>query len=224
MTEKINLHQEWWVNPEWDSGIKIKNIPIRGRIKASVPGCIHTDLINANLIPDPFYGDNEQRLDWICETDWIYTTHFDCPPDIMDGQNTFLVCEGLDTIAEVFLNGKLLGKTENMFRCYQFPLGGKILKKKNKLKIHFSSPKKFGRKMEEKFGQKRVALASERVYLRKAQYSFGWDWGPAFPTMGIWKSVYLVKRNQMWINQIRFHSSNISEKKAEIFIELVFLL
>ena len=220
MTQKIILDQGWWLKPAQDSLEESRKILFRDKILAKVPGCIHSDLLRANLIPDPFYADNEMMLDWICEADWIYSTHFDLPADISETKNLQLVCEGLDTIARVFLNGELLGQTENMFRCYQFPLKGIILEKKNKLTIHFCSPKRYGRQMEKKYGKKQVALVSERVYLRKAQYSFGWDWGPAFPTMGIWKPIYLKNPAQTYFKNIRFHTPHISEQQAEILLEL----
>ncbi len=222
MTRKIMLREGWWLKPAPNSRGRLREVQFQNEIPARVPGCIHTDLRRANLIPDPFYADNEMMLDWICEADWIYSTNFDLPSNSSFNKNLQLVCEGLDTIAEVFLNGELLGQTENMFRSYQFPLEGIISDKNNNLSIHFFSPKRYGREMEKKYGKRLVALASERVYLRKAQYSFGWDWGPAFPTMGIWRPVYLKDTEQAYIESVRFHTPLVSEKKAEILIELEF--
>jgi beta-mannosidase len=176
--------------------------------------------MNAGLIPDPFYEENEKKLSWIHESDWNYVNYFELPVEINPERPLTLVCEGLDTIAKIYLNDKLLGKTENMFREYHFPVKEIIKAKKNKLTICFYSPVRIGRKMEMKYGKLPVALASERAYLRKAQYSFGWDWGPTFPTMGIWRPVYLVIQKPVSIHNVRFHTLAITKKEAEVRIDL----
>jgi beta-mannosidase len=89
-------------------------------LPASVPGGVHTDLLTLGHIPDPFVADNEQRLQWVAEADWIYRVRFSCSPELLAEEKIVLVCEGLDTLASVVLNGHELGHTDNMFRRYEW--------------------------------------------------------------------------------------------------------
>lgn len=185
-------------------------------IPAAVPGTVHTDLLNAGLIPDPFYADNEISLKWVHESDWLYETTFDLPDELDLQKPLFLVFEGLDTIAEIILNDEPLAKTDNMFRQYRFASESRLNRTNNRLQIRFASPTRYGGLLEQKHGKLPVALNSERVYLRKAQYSFGWDWGPSFPTMGVWRPVYLQQIDQVRIASVRFSTLRISEEEAEV--------
>src|SRR5260370_29595054 len=107
---------------------------------ASVPGCVHTDLLNNRLIDDPFYRDNEKKLQWIGKTDWEYRTTFNVTAEMLDRTNVELVFEGLDTYASVFLNDESLISTDNMFRTWR--VNAKRLAKPgaNILRIRFRSP------------------------------------------------------------------------------------
>ena len=181
---------------------------------ATIPGTIHTDVLNNKLIEDPFYSDNELKLNWIAECDWIYQTEFDFKDNT--NKNVNLVFEGLDTICEIYLNDSKLDITDNMFLSYQYDVK-KILKVSNNLlKIFFKSPVKYASKQEEKYGKLPVALNSSRVYIRKAQYSFGWDWGPSFPTSGIWRNVYLEEYAGSRIENVTFHTTNLNDVLAEV--------
>ncbi|MGB5849418.1 MAG: sugar-binding domain-containing protein, partial [Ignavibacteriaceae bacterium] len=159
-----------------------------------VPGTVHTDLLHLGLIEDPYFEDNEKRLQWLSEQDWIYKTSFELPENFDSDTPINLVFEGVDTIAEAWLNGKLIGDFQNMFRTYDFEISKLLKTQNNLLEVKFYSPTKYAEEQEKKYGKLPVALNSERVYIRKAQYSFGWDWGPSFPTLGLWKPVYLVQR------------------------------
>ena len=181
---------------------------------ATVPGTTHTDLLNNNLIEDPFYSDNELKLNWIADCDWIYQTEFDFK-DAAE-KNVDLVFEGLDTICEIYLNDVKLGDIDNMFLSYRYDVK-KILKPTaNLLKLIFKSPLKYAFEQEEKYGKLPVALNSSRVYIRKAQYSFGWDWGPSFPTSGIWKKIFLEEYNDARMENITFNTKKLKEDLAEV--------
>ena len=183
---------------------------------AVVPGTIHTDLLNNGIIEDPFYADNELKLVWINGCNWIYRTVFDFYET--DGAKR-LVFEGLDTAAAINLNGDPLGFAGNMFLRHEFDVTGKLKKKKNKLEIIFFSPVITAKSLEAKYGNLPVALNPERVYLRKAQYSFGWDWGPSFPTSGIWRDVYIEEIPSVVIDRLRFDTLDLSDKKAEVEVD-----
>ncbi len=183
---------------------------------ANVPGTVHTDLLDARIINDPYYADNELYLKWISLSDWVYLTKFDLPSELIKSDKILLVFEGLDTIAEVFLNNQLVLKSQNMFMKYDIEVSEYLKQKSNVLKIIFYSPVKQAKKFETKYGKLPVELESSRVYLRKAQYSFGWDWGPVFPTTGIWQSVYLKQKETVEIEDIVFRTAAIVQNKAEL--------
>lgn len=221
---KIPLNDNWKFKLNTDSDIsKIPKEIIKSLKKwnfAAVPGTVHTDLLNNKLIDDPFYSDNELRLGWISECDWIYEKEFNLPEDYTLSSPVRLVFEGIDTIAEIFLNEISLGKVENMFRRFSFDITSILKPTKNKLAIVFHSALRTGQELGKKYGRLDVALNSERVYLRKAQYSFGWDWGPSFPTSGIWKDVYLEQIPSAEITRIRFTTLAADEQKAEVEINI----
>ncbi|MEG8947129.1 glycoside hydrolase family 2 protein [Rosettibacter firmus] len=192
---------------------KIKDIP------AEVPGTVHTTLLKNNLIEDPFYSDNEIKMRWISESDWIYQTTFDFPSE--NKKNSLpvkLVFEGIDTIARIYFNNVLLGSTSNMFLKYEYDITKLIKPENNELTLHFTSPVNYAIEQENIHGKLPVALESHRVYIRKAQYSFGWDWGPSFPTMGIWKNVYLKCESKAEVENIFFNTLEITNNYAVVEI------
>ena len=225
MKQRLYLHKNWEVKVSPDNNSKniLKEfISTNKWFPATVPGTVHTDLLDNNIIPEPFYSDNELKLQWIDELDWIYKNRFDLPEKFDLSKPVSMVLEGVDTIAEIILNGKSIGKTENMFLQYEFEISSLLKKKNNKLEIKFTSPYKYARSLENKHGKLPVALNSERVYIRKAQYSFGWDWGPSFATSGVWKPIYLTQKKSQSITNIKFDTISISKNSAsvEIVIEL----
>ncbi|MFZ0389683.1 MAG: hypothetical protein WAN36_04415, partial [Calditrichia bacterium] len=214
MAKKFQLHQNWRLKPGTSERIPEEiNFPAEG-IPAKVPGTVHTDLLAAGMIPDPFMDDNELSLQWIGENDWIYETVFNLPPEMDSGDKLYLVCEGLDTIAEIYLNGRRLGAAENMFRCYDFLISNFISEKQNQLQIRFQSPLKYVREQQQRFNIPGISRHHERVHIRKAQYSFGWDWGPAFPAMGIWKPIYIEQRSSARIQSVRFQTLEFKKDSA----------
>ena len=132
----------------------------------------------------------------------------------------FLHFEGIDTISEIYLNENLVGTTENMFRSYEFDIKHYVKKVQNYLVIKIISPTKYGCEQEKKYGKLPVSFNSTRVHLRKAQYSFGWDWGPSFPTLGIWKPVFLVQPERARIKSVRFHTKSLKKNKAFIVVQV----
>jgi len=186
--------------------------------QATVPGTVHTDLLNLEMIPDPFYSDNEQHLGWIAEKNWLYRTKFDLPPDFDPHLPVFLAFEGLDTIAEIQVNGTMRGKTENMFCRFEIDITEFLKEKDNELLVRFISPVSYARDYLKNEGEMFSARHPERVYIRKAQYAFGWDWGPAYPTMGIWRPVHLLQKEQVNIAHIRFDTIAVGDKNAKVQI------
>lgn len=158
---------------------------------ATVPGCVHTDLMALGRIPDPHLGENEAVMGWVEEADWTYRRRFDVPAALLTARALRLVAEGLDTYATLWLNGRKLGQTQNMFVEQSFDLGGRLRAKGNELLIRFDSPSRRVAALVKKHGVLPAAGGDNRAYARKAQYSFGWDWGPRLPTSGVFAPIYI---------------------------------
>ena len=114
--------------------------------KATVPGTVHTDLLANKLIPDPYFSDNETKLQWIGTSDWEYRSFFNVAEEIFNKQQIEMVFDGLDTYADVYLNGKLILKADNMFRGWVVPVRSILKKTGNELRIVFFSAKNISQK------------------------------------------------------------------------------
>jgi beta-mannosidase len=188
---------------------------------ATVPGTIHTDLMENKIIKDPFFGTNEQAVQWVSGRVWTYSTTFDAGNCNLY-ENATLVFDGLDTYAEVYLNGKPLNHTEgshvtnNMFRQWRFPLPKDLKEKGNTLVVKFlpSVPK------EEALAKKLpYKLPDNRVFSRKAPYQSGWDWGPKLITAGMWKNVYIDLWNQFAIDKIVIKQTELTKKRGVLEVK-----
>jgi beta-mannosidase len=167
-------------------------------VPATVPGCVHTDLLAAGLIPNPLLGDHEAELAWIGETDWRYTTTFDHLP----GERVDLVCAGLDTIAEIELNGEPVASTANMHRSYRFDVTS-FLSDTNELSVTFRSALKHAERQSAELGARPGPYPLPFNMIRKNASNFGWDWGPTFITGGIWRPIELHSWNTARIASVR---------------------
>jgi beta-mannosidase len=161
-------------------------------LPAVVPGGAHTDLLDARRIPDPFVADNELSVQWVADAEWIYRRTFQADQELLANQCVELVCDGLDTLAEVYLNGTLLGAAENAFRQYRWQVKENLLPGENELVVNFASATGFcaARNQERMLNMANDALPGA-PYLRKAPCHFGWDWGPKLPGVGIWRDIHL---------------------------------
>ncbi|WP_405112884.1 glycoside hydrolase family 2 protein [Micromonospora sp. NBC_01405] len=158
-------------------------------VPATVPGCVHTDLLAAGLIPDPYLDDNETALAWIGRTDWVYETTFDPPPG--DADRVDLACAGLDTVATVTLNGAEVGRTENMHRGHRFDVTSVLRPGANTLTVRFDSPYRYAEAHRDRLGDRPNAYPEPFNFIRKTACNFGWDWGPTVVTAGIWQDIAL---------------------------------
>jgi len=187
-------------------------------LPASVPGTIHTDLLANKLIPDPFIGTNENKVQWVESRTWEYINEFTCDKSILKESHIELNFEGLDTYAKVFLNDSLILTSKNMFVAHTVDVK-RFIKAKNTLKIIFLPAAQL-------IAENRAAAGNieypggDRVYIRKAQYQFGWDWGPRLVTSGIWKPITLQAWSGLKIVETRFVTQMISNNTASAFIKL----
>ncbi|MEQ8575023.1 MAG: hypothetical protein RIB63_13225, partial [Fulvivirga sp.] len=203
--------------------------------EATVPGTVHTDLIDLGTIEDPFYRLNEHNLQWIDKEDWEYKTSFNVSGATLSDQNVELDFAGLDTYASVYLNDSLILQTDNMFRNYAVEVKRLLKAGENKLRVLLESPIKKGiekydatpfqipvsdndlSKIGKVEGEKKVS-----VFTRKAGYHFGWDWGPRLVTSGIWRPITLRSWSNHKIEDL-FIQQNSIDKKASLtaFIEVM---
>ena len=181
---------------------------------ATVPGTVHTDLMKQKLIPDPYVGTAERDVQWVETQQWQYRRVFTVPAALLKERAIDLVAEGLDTYAEIRCNGKKAGVTENMFVDHRLPLKRLLKAGRNILEITFDSPVERSLALEKHHGALRVALEPHRVYVRKAQYSFGWDWGPKLTTSGIWRGIRLEAFSTARIDQTTVRTENVSARGA----------
>jgi beta-mannosidase len=165
---------------------------IRDWTDARVPGSVQQTLLEADLIPDPFYGTNEKDVRWVGESDWLYRTTFRVSQEMLNEPHLDLCFDGLDTFATVYLNGERLLEANNMFVPYRVNVKDKLRAGNNELTLHFASAWRRGRDIEAERGKRPNWNGdSSRLYVRKAQYHYGWDWGPVLLCAGPWKDVYL---------------------------------
>lgn len=182
-------------------------------LSAKIPGNIYKDLLLNNKISDPFYSDNEKQLQWIENENWVYRTQFQISKKELDYSNIELVFEGIDTYSKVFLNGKEILNADNMFRVWKKEVKKNLKIGKNSLEIIFTSAVKQGKLEAKKLSY--TLPEKERVFVRKAQYQFGWDFAPRFVGVGIWKPVNLEFWNDAKIELVK-HTQNITNQSAKI--------
>src|SRR5204863_5820352 len=187
---------------------------------ATVPGCVHTDLLNNHLIDDPFYRDNEQRLQWIGKTDWEYQTSFQAGPQLLKHEQVELVFEGLDTYANVFLNDISLLDADNMFRTWRVDCKRLLKTGLNTLRIRFRSPINEVLPIMAKMSYQLPASNDQgektSPHTRKAPYQFGWDWGPRFVTSGIWRPVYLEAWSKARVDNLHILPKQVTAAAASL--------
>jgi len=190
----ISLDGEWkLINDE-----KSLNVP------AHVPGSAYESLIDNKIIEDPFYGVREHEMSWIYNSNWQYKTEFEVNLEFLNYPNILLQFDGIDTISDIYLNGECIGSTENMFLKYEFNVKSKLKEGKNVLIVVIKSPTRKALAEMKKHGTKLTTFMALRgiPYLRKPQFSFGWDWGPKLPDIGIWQSVGLIAFDDIKIGSI----------------------
>jgi len=181
-----------------------------GWIPVTAPGDTYLALHAAGRIPHPFADDNEKACTWVEGREWWWRTTFEAA-NPADGERLRLVFEGLDTFAAVWLNGARIGTTDNMFRAYEFDVSSLLRDRANTLAICFTPPSVITKDMPVKaFPASGAQIAeSKRNMIRKAQFGWGWDWGPKLPTVGIWKPARLVRDRAAVLRDVQFTTLDI---------------
>ena len=185
--ETISLNGTW----------SLKKPDDKSTLPATVPGCVHLDLLANNQLEDPFYRDNELRQMCIGESDWVYSRTFSLAVDDLVHEHIYLRCLGLDTLAKITLNNHGMGETDNMYRTWEFDAKPYLVAGENQIEIAFAAPMPFLRQIEAEKGVLPAwSVGAERLnggsWIRKEPCNFGWDWGPKFVTSGIWRDIDLL--------------------------------
>lgn len=173
-------------------------------IPATVPGTVHTDLLAARLITDPYLDVNEIALDWIGRSAWRYALDFDWQRDGHDRHGLYF--EGLDTVADIRLNGRWIGKARNMHRSRRFDIGSDLRPGTNRLEVDFLPVEAYGAEVRAALGSAAEIPANYPgawPLVRKMACNFGWDWGPTLVTAGIWKAVTLESWSSARLREVR---------------------
>lgn len=185
-------------------------------LTATVPGCVHTDLIDNGVIKHPFFGDNEKECQWVGEKNWVYETiPFEVDDSLLNRSVVRMKFKGLDTYADVYLNDKLLLKSDNAFRTWEVDVRKLLKKAGNVIRINFYSPLPIA---EERLKGLAYPLpgAPQRAVVRKPQFHYGWDWGPKLITCGITKSIEIVAYDDARFTNIYIEQVKVTEKLAEL--------
>jgi len=187
---------------------------------AVVPGSVHLDLLRNKLIPEPFYRDNEAKLQWIENADWEYRTTVQVTPALLAQKNVDLVFEGLDAYAKVYLNDKLVLTADNMFREWRVNVKAGLKAGGNSLRIVFPSPIKVANEIAASDPWQPKTRVEPKTYVRKAAYEYGWDWGPRFVTSGVWRPARLEAWDDVRISNVHIRQLDISASVAHLLAEV----
>ncbi|KAM6961248.1 beta-mannosidase [Aplochiton taeniatus] len=222
--ERIHLNGKWTVRNSNGSLL----------FPAEVPGCVHSALFKQGIIQDPYYRLNDLSDRWIALDNWTYSTTFSISSGLRAKRGVHLVFEGVDTVAFIVLNGIPVGKTNNMFQRYDFPIKDWLKNDENTLVVHLASPVVYAEERSKAHSAYRVPPECPPEvqkgechvnFIRKEQSSFSWDWGPSFPTLGLWKGVHLEAFNALrllrltslpWTVEVELHVDAVEVTKAQV--------
>lgn len=213
MSITVSLNDNW----------KMKKAGSQESFDCKVPCSVYKTLLDYKKIPDPYYRENEYISTQICDDDYDFETTFTADKAAVECEHTVLHFDGIDTIANVYLNGIHLGRVNNMHRVWEFPVHGIIKEGDNTLTVKITSPNRYIKEMDEKRHLWGVdSTMTGYTHIRKAHCMFGWDWGPMLPDMGIWRSVSLVIPQDGRILDVYYsqkHTDNKVTLKALLHIE-----
>lgn len=203
-----------------NTGWQFRQVGTGEWMPATVPGTVHTDLLENDKIEDPYYRTNEKNQQWIEHEDWEYKTSFITGTEI-NKDSVKLIFHGLDTYADVYLNDSLVLAANNMFRTWEANVKDLVRNGENELRIHFKSPidqvmdqyndLDFQYPASNDQAEKKVS-----IFTRKAGYHYGWDWGPRFVTSGIWRPVELLAWDDFKLEHVHLEQEVLNGELAEV--------
>ncbi len=222
----LQAQQKMILNEQWRFKIAVAN-PEHGISddwhEVNAPVLVHSALMAEGLLPDLFYRDNESKYQWLEREDFIFEKDFEVDSSFLKNQHIELIFKGLDTHADVFLNGELILKANNAFRSWTLDVK-KWLKEKNTLRIYFYSAVRTDEFHKKSNGYELPGIpTNERVFSRKPQFHYGWDWGPRFVSCGIWRDVEFHSWNDATLRNVNIQQVSLNDKiavlKADFEIE-----
>ncbi len=188
-----------------------------------MPGSVHADLLALGEIEDPFFRENEKDLQWIGEADWRYWRDFRVDASLLESNRVLLRCHGLDTLATVRINGKLVARTDNMHRTWEFDVKRKLAVGRNRIEVSFASAAREVRKRQEADrlpGWFQMQCLEGASWLRKEACNFGWDWGPGLVTCGIWREIELVGFDTARLADVQIRQDHSRARGAAVEVRL----
>jgi beta-mannosidase len=210
LPEKIVLSENW----------EFKGVDTLNWQSATVPGNVFSDLLDHKIIENPFIKTNEDSVQWVSKKDWEYQTTFSLSKKQFQKNNIELHFDGLDTYATVFLNDSVIFKANNAFKKYTVDIK-KIAKKNNTLRVVFDNFNDIELEKEAEIWYK--LPVQNRIYTRKAQFQYGWDWGPILNSYGIWKEVSLKIWDDVIIKDVYLKQKSVTNKKAIIIADVTLI-
>ncbi|MBN1391901.1 MAG: hypothetical protein JW947_03760 [Sedimentisphaerales bacterium] len=189
----VDLTGRWEFKEYPVTARRMRDLESGGWLETNVPCSIYSSLIEAEVIKQSDIEARPEEFGWVSDKPWIYKKVFDAPAELLDCQEVMLVFDGLDTIASIWLNDKLIAKTNNMFIPFRFDVKPLLKAQGNQLLVKFEPAAEYARNLMSRYTMFSEADFNnpERVYIRKAQYQFGWDFCPSLPGCGIWRGVRL---------------------------------
>ncbi len=216
---KDSKNENLFLNDDWQFAEEIISTSKENLFwqPATVPGTVQTDLLNLGNIPNPFIGSNENSIQWISKKPWLYKKNFSLSKETLKKRKHFLRFDGLDTYASVYLNDSLILKVNNAFRSWEIDISS-IIKPENKLLVFFKSTDSIEQK---EANQLQYQLPeSPRIFTRKPQFQYGWDWAPTIKTMGIWKDISLISYDNLRFKDVFLQTKTITDSLAQITAQL----
>ncbi|XP_037073776.1 LOW QUALITY PROTEIN: beta-mannosidase-like [Pollicipes pollicipes] len=198
-----------------------------GKVKtmAAVPGGVYSDLRHEGVLNESlYYRFNDVNYRWVSEMEWSFSRHFNVAKELLDRKVVLLVCDGIDTVSNISINGKQVGSTVNQFVRYTFDVKAALREGDNRIEVSLRSPSAYA---AEKYAQQAQDYivppkcpppqqhgVCHANHIRKMQASFSWDWGPAFPNAGIWRPIRLVGFDALRVADVMVDARPQSEGKV----------
>ena len=186
-------------------------------MQVNMPSVVQQSLYENGIIPHPYLGTVENDLLWISDHPWDYTLHFDTDKELLDKENIELVFEGIDTYADVSLNGEKLFFADNQFRTWKREVKDLLKKKDNLLEVHFL---RYDSTQLALYEAHQPRLPEKYAVSRKAPYQHGWDWAPKYKNVGLWKPVKLVGWDEVRLENVYIVTQAADEERAELLLHL----
>ena len=177
-------------------------------VSCPIPGDNYSALQDAGRIPDPYWRDNERKVQWVADTDWVFSRSFDVPAALLAHEAVYLSFDSIDTVAEIFVNGRRAGSANNQFRRWRFEVRKLLRAGANEVEVRIRSPRRAAlaahRALAPELDPNQVNGSSVPAIhsIRKCQCSGGWDWGVSLPASGLYGTVELVPADAALLDSV----------------------